>query len=76
MSDRDEPPAREVIISPFDTLEEWGEWIDANAAPASLEDLPVIAGQQPGPRQRASRDELIRLVEAHKAPQRRIQRPR
>jgi hypothetical protein len=30
----------------------------------------VIAGQPPGPRQRASRDELILLVEAHNAAQR------
>jgi hypothetical protein len=76
VSDRDEPPPRQVITSPFDTLEELREWIDTSAAPASRDDRPVIAGQPPGPGQRASRDELIRLVEAHKAPQRRIQRPR
>jgi len=50
--------------------------IDANAALASRDDLPVIAGQPLGPRQRASRDELIALVEAHSAAQRRARRER
>jgi hypothetical protein len=71
VSDGAQPTPRQVITSPFDSLEEWGAWIDANAAPASRDDLPVIAGQPPGPRQRASRDELIALVEAHNADYRR-----
>ena len=69
VSDGSEPTPRRAIASPFDSLEEWGEWIEANAAPAS--GLPVIAGQPPGPRRRASREELIALVDAHNADYRR-----
>lgn len=71
VSDRAQFTSRQVITSPFDSLEEWGAWIDANATPASRDDLPVIAGQPPGPRQRAGRAELIALVETHNADYRR-----
>ncbi len=67
-SDEAQPMPRQVIASPLVSLEAWGAWIDANAALASRDNLPVIAGQRLGPRQRTSRDELIALVEA---PQRR-----
>lgn len=71
VSDEARPMPRQVIASPFVSLEAWGAWIDANAALASRDDLPLIAGQRFGPRQRASRDELIALVEARSAAQRR-----
>ncbi len=68
VSDGTQPTPRRVITSPFDGLGEWGARIDAYAAPASRDDLPGIAGQRAGPRQRASRDELLLLVEAHNPP--------
>jgi len=71
VSDRSEPSPRQVITSPFDSFEEWGEWIEANAAPASRDALTVIAGQPPGPRRRASWEELIALVDAHNTDYRR-----
>lgn len=71
VSNGTQPTPRQVITSPFDSLEEWGAWIDANAAPSSRDDLPVSTGQPPGPRQRASRAELIALVQAHNAERRR-----
>jgi hypothetical protein len=57
-------PKQRVIKSPFDSLEEWGEWIEANAAPARSDDLSVIAGQPPGPRHRATHDELAAFLAA------------
>jgi hypothetical protein len=64
MSRASNPKQRRVIKSPFSTLEEWGEWIDAHAAPARADDLPVIAGQT-GPRRRATHDELVAFCEAN-----------
>lgn len=58
---RVEPSGRRVIKSPFNSLEEWGEWIEAHAAPARPDDLPVIAGQA-GPRRRTTHDELVAFI--------------
>ena len=64
MSRGSNPEQRRVIKSPFNSLEEWGEWVDANAAPARPDDRPVIAGQT-GPRRRATHDELVAFFEAN-----------
>lgn len=64
MSRASDPKQRRVIKSPFNSLEEWGKWIDAHAAPPRADDLPVIAGQT-GPRHRATHDELVAFFEAN-----------
>lgn len=65
MSEASGPKQRRVIKSPFKSLEVWGEWIAANAAPARPDDLSVIAGQPPGPRRRATHDELVAFFKAN-----------
>jgi hypothetical protein len=55
-------PAR----SRFSSFDELGEWMDANAKPARGDDTPVLAGQT-GPRRRATRAELLELVNEQRA---------
>ena len=55
-------PAR----SRFSSLDEVGEWMNAHAEPARDDDTPVLAGQT-GPRRRASRAELLELVNEQRA---------
>jgi hypothetical protein len=58
----DEP--RAVIESQFQSLEEWGEWINAHAQEASDGNTTVLAGSGGRP---ATRDELIAFVEEQNA---------
>lgn len=64
VSDTSRPRQRQVIKSPFTSLEEWGAWADARCAPSRPDDLPVIAGQT-GPRRHATPDELVAFFEAN-----------
>lgn len=65
MSAESEP---QRIKSPFKSLKEWGEWVNANARPARDDDTPVLLGQAgPGPRRRATHDELIAFVAEQRA---------
>ncbi len=50
----------------FSSLDELGEWMNAHAKPARRDDTPVLAGQT-GPRRRASREELLELVNEQRA---------
>lgn len=54
------------IKSPFRSLKEWGDWMNAHAAPAREDDTPVLIGQT-GPRRRATHEELMALVEEQRA---------
>lgn len=47
--------------SRFSTVDELAEWMEAHAEPARDDDTPVLAGQT-GRRRRASRVELLALV--------------
>ncbi len=49
------------IKSEFSSLKEWGDWVNANCAPARDEDTCVLMGQT-GPRKRATHDEMIAFV--------------
>jgi hypothetical protein len=49
------------VIRSFGSLEGLGAYINAHTGPAQSDDLPVIAGQPPGPRRRATHDELVTL---------------
>jgi len=56
------------VKSRFNSLEEWDEWVNANCAPRRADDGCVLMGQTgPGPRKRATRDELIAFVNEHRA---------
>jgi hypothetical protein len=57
---------RTQATSRFDSLVELNEWMNAHAEPARQDDTPVLAGQT-GPRRRATRDELLELVNEQRA---------
>jgi hypothetical protein len=61
---------RTPVISPkrsrFSSFDELGEWMVANAEPARADDTPVLAGQT-GTRRRATRAELLELVNEQRA---------
>jgi hypothetical protein len=59
-------PITSATRSQFSSLDELGEWMNANAEPARADDTPVLAGQT-GPRRRASRAELLKLVNEQRA---------
>lgn len=54
------------IKSRFSSLEEWDEWANTHARPAREDDTPVLIGQS-GRRRRATREELMALVEEQRA---------
>ena len=54
------------IKSQFKSLAEWGEWMNVHAAPAREDDTPVLIGQI-APRRRATREELMALVDEQRA---------
>ncbi len=62
--------AREVVTGPsksrFASLDELSEWMNVHAGPAREDDTPVLAGQT-GPRRRATREELLALVNEQRA---------
>lgn len=60
----DQAPRR--IKSRFNSLEEFSDWVNTHAAPAREDDTPVLMGQT-GPRRRATREELMALVEEQRA---------
>jgi hypothetical protein len=45
---------------------ELAAWLHAHRAPSSEDDTPVLAGQT-GPRRRATRDELLALINEQRA---------
>jgi hypothetical protein len=54
--------------SEFASLKEWGDWVNANCAPRRDDDGCVLMGQTgPGPRKRATREELIGFVNEQRA---------
>jgi hypothetical protein len=56
---------REVIESPFGSLEEWSEWVAANARPSESDgNRTVLLGSGGRP---ATREELVRFVAEQKA---------
>jgi hypothetical protein len=59
-------PSTRPTRSPFSSLDEIGQWMNAHAEPARDDDTPVLAGQT-GPRRRASRAELLELVNEQRA---------
>jgi hypothetical protein len=54
------------VRSEFASLKEWGDWVNANCAPRRADDTPVLMGQT-GPRKRATREELMALIEEQRA---------
>lgn len=60
----DQAPRR--IKSRFKSLEEFSDWMNTYAAPAREDDTPVLMGQT-GHRRRATREELMALVEEQRA---------
>ncbi len=50
------------VRSEFASLKEWGDWVNAYCAPRRADDTPVLMGQT-GPRKRATREELMALIE-------------
>jgi len=54
------------VRSEFASLAEWGDWVNANCAPRRADDTPVLMGQT-GPRKRATREELMALIEKQRA---------
>jgi hypothetical protein len=52
--------------SRFASAQTLAEWMNAHAEPARDDDTPVLAGQS-GPRHRASRDELLVIVNEQRA---------
>jgi hypothetical protein len=52
--------------SRFSSLDEVGEWMAAHAEPARDDDTPVLAGQT-GSRRRASKAEVLELVNEQRA---------
>jgi hypothetical protein len=55
------------VKSKFASLKEWGDWVNANCAPAREDDTPVLMGQTGGSRKRATRVELMALIEEQRA---------
>ena len=51
----------------FASLAEWDEWVNAHCAAAREDDTPVLMGQTGGSRKRATRVELMALVEEQRA---------
>jgi hypothetical protein len=54
------------VKSKFASLKEWGDWVNANCAPARDDDTCVLMGQT-GPRRRATHEELIDIVNEQRA---------
>jgi hypothetical protein len=54
------------VRSEFASLKEWGDWVNANCAPARDDDTCVLMGQT-GPRRRATHEELIDIVNEQRA---------
>jgi len=54
------------VKSEFASLKEWGDWVNANCAPAREDDTCVLIGQT-GPRKRATHDEMIAFVNEQRA---------
>jgi hypothetical protein len=50
----------------FSSVQALADWMNAHAEPARDDDTPVLAGQS-GPRHRASRGELLVLVNEQRA---------
>lgn len=61
-----EEKAPRRIKSRFRSLEEFDEWANTHAGPAREDDTPVLMGQTGRPR-RATREELMALVEEQRA---------
>jgi hypothetical protein len=57
-----EQAAPRRISSPFRSLREWGEWMNAHTGPPRPDDTPVLTGQT-GRRRRATSDQLMALVQ-------------
>jgi hypothetical protein len=58
------------LKSEFASLKEWGDWVNANCAPARADYTPVIGlppAHQTGPRKRATHEELMALIEEQRA---------
>jgi len=54
------------VRSEFASLKEWGDWVNANCAPRRADDTPVLMGQT-GPRKRATRAELMEIIEEQRS---------
>ena len=55
---------RRVIKSPFESVEEWGDWINAHSVPDPEPNQAVLAGSGGRP---ATREELLAYFAEHKA---------
>ena len=61
-------PEPRRIKSSFKSLKEYSDWVNANCAPRRADDTPVLMGQTgPGPRRRATSEELISFVNEQRA---------
>jgi hypothetical protein len=62
-------PRRHIKL-PFDSLREWGDWVNANCSPAREDDTPVLMGQRDatGRPRRATYDETMALIEEFGGP--------